>query len=246
MQGSIELNFGDDMKNEITSQEDLNMTLVGEVLFLELLGRAFYNEPDRKWLDELIAEQVFVEAPFGAEQPEIIRGLEILQAWTISHADGLSDEDFAQLKMDYTRLFIGLDTLPTAPWESVYFSRERLVFQEQTVQVREWFARFGLQAERLNREPDDHIGLELIFVAHLAKMVLNSLELNDHDSAEKYLQAQRDFLFEHLLRWGPAWTRLVKEHAGTDFYRGLAHLTHGALLAAAQQLQVEFPKEVSA
>lgn len=233
------------MKNETTSLDDLETTLVGEILFLGLLGKAFYNEPDRKWLDELIAEQVFAEAPFGAEQPEIVRGLEILQEWTMSHADGLSEGNFAELKMDYTRLFIGLDALPTAPWESVYFSRERLVFQEQTMQVREWFARFGLQAERLNREPDDHIGLELIFVAHLAKMALNSLELNDHDSVGKYLQAQRDFLFEHLLRWGPAWTRLVKEHAGTDFYRGLAYLTHGALLAAAEQLQVELPREVS-
>jgi TorA maturation chaperone TorD len=223
----------------------LKTTLVGEVLFLGLLGKAFYNEPDRRWLDELIAEQVFAEAPFGAEQPEIVRGLEILQEWTMSHADGLSEENFAELKMDYIRLFIGLDTLPTAPWESVYFGRERLVFQEQTVQVREWFARFGLQAERLNREPDDHIGLELIFVAHLATLALNSLELNDHDLVEKYLQAQREFLFEHLLRWGPAWTRLVKEHAGTDFYRGLAHLTHGALLAAAEKLQVELPREVS-
>ena len=234
------------MKNETTSLDDLKTTLVGEVLFLGLLGKAFYNEPDRRWLDELIAKQVFAESPFGAEQPEIVRGLEILQEWTMSHADGLSEENFAELKMDYTRLFIGLDSLPTAPWESVYFSRERLVFQEQTIQVREWYARFGLQAERLNREPDDHIGLELIFVAHLATLALNSLELNDHDLVEKYLQAQREFLFEHLLRWGPAWTRLVKEHAGTDFYRGLAYLTHGAFLAAAQHIQVEFPKEVSA
>jgi putative dimethyl sulfoxide reductase chaperone len=233
------------MKNETTSLDDLKTTLVGEVLFLGLLGKAFYNEPDRRWLDELIAEQVFAEAPFGAEQPEIVRGLEILHEWTMSHAGGLSEENFAELKMDYIRLFIGLDTLPTAPWESVYFGRERLVFQEQTVQVREWFARFGLQAERLNREPDDHIGLELIFVAHLATLALNSIEMNDQLAAEKYLQAQRDFLFEHLLRWEPAWTRLVKEHAGTDFYRGLAHLTHGALLAAAEQLQVELPREVS-
>jgi TorA maturation chaperone TorD len=234
------------MKNETTSLDDLKTTLVGEVLFLGLLGKAFYNEPDRKWLEELIAEQVFAEAPFGEGQPEIIRGLEILQAWSSSHANGLSDESFAELKMDYMRLFIGLDIfLPAAPWESIYSSRERLVFQEHTMQVREWYARFGLQTERFNREPDDHIGLELIFVAHLATMALNSMELNDQSAAEKYLQAQREFLFEHLLRWGPAWARLVNKHAETDFYRGLAHLTYGALLAAAEQLQIELPKEVS-
>jgi TorA maturation chaperone TorD len=237
--------IGDHMKTETTTIDDMTATLIGEVLLLGLLGKAFYSEPSREWLEELIAGQVFSESPFGAEQPEIVRGLEILQAWTSSHANGLSDENFADLKMDYTRLFIGLGFLHTAPWESVYFNRERLVFQEQTMQVREWYARFSLQTERLNREPDDHIGLELIFIAHLATLTLNSIEMNDQLAAEKYLQAQRDFLFEHLLRWGPAWTRLVKEHAGTDFYRGLAHLTYGALLAAAEQLQVELPREVS-
>jgi TorA maturation chaperone TorD len=74
---------------------------------------------------------------------------------------------------------------------------------------------------------------------------LNSIEINDQPVAEEYLQAQRDFLSEHLLRWGPAWTRLVNKNAQTDLYRGLAHLTHGALLAAAEQLQIKLPKEVS-
>ena len=234
------------MKNAITTVEGLNTTLVGEILLLGLLGKAFYNEPDRKWLEELITEQVFAEAPFGADQPEIIHGLEILQAWSASHVDGITNESFAELKLDYTRLFIGLGNLPAAPWESVYFSEEHLVFQEQTLQVREWYARFGLQSERKLREPEDHIGLELIFTAHLATMALNSLELNDQNAVEKYSQAQHDFLYEHLLCWGPTWARLVKEHAETDFYRGLAHLTHGALLAAAEQLQIELPKEVSA
>lgn len=233
------------MKTETTTLDDMTATLLGEVLLFGLLGKAFYSEPSREWLEGLITEQVFTESPFGTKQPEIMRGLEILQAWTSSHVRGLTDDNFADLKMDYTRLFIGLGFLHTAPWESVYFNRERLVFQEQTMQVREWFARFNLQTERFNREPDDHIGLELIFIAHLATLALNSMEINDQPAAEEYLQAQRDFLTEHLLRWGPAWTRLVNKHAQTDLYRGLAYLTHGALLAAAEQLQINLPKEVS-
>jgi TorA maturation chaperone TorD len=157
---------------------------------------------------------------------------------------GISKQSFDDLKMDYTKLFIGLDILPTAPWESVYFNRERLVFQEQTIQVREWYARFGLQIERFNREPDDHIGLELSFVAHLASRALQAME-EDSESLEELLQAQRDFLTEHLLRWGPALAKLLKQHAKTDFYRGIAHLTYGALLATAEFLQIKMPKEVS-
>jgi TorA maturation chaperone TorD len=232
------------MKPDLNSS-DLTTSLVGEAMLMELLSRALYKEPDRDWLNQLITEQIFAEVPFGGEQPEVKRGLEILQAWSQANASGLSDQVFSDLKLDYTRLFIGLDMLPTAPWESVYFNRERMVFQEQTLQVRQWFARFGVQVENLNKEPDDHIGLEILFIAHLASLALQAIEKGDQPALDEVLQAQRGFLEEHLLRWGPAWTRLLLQHAQTDFYRGIAHLTHGALLAAADLLDVSMPKEVS-
>ena len=232
------------MKPDLTSS-DLTASLIGEAMLMELLSRAMYKEPDREWLDQLIAEQIFAETPFGGEQPEVVRGLEILQAWSQANASGLTDQKFSELKADYTRLFIGLDALPTAPWESVYFNRERMVFQEQTIQVRKWFARFGVQAENFNKEPDDHIGLEILFIAHLASLALQAIEKGDQPVLDETLQAQREFLAEHLLRWGPAWSRLLLQHAQTDFFRGIAYLTHGALLAVADLLEVPMPKEVS-
>jgi TorA maturation chaperone TorD len=130
-------------------------------------------------------------------------------------------------------------------WESVYLTESHLVFQEQTLQVREWYRRFGLQMERLHREPDDHIGLELSFIAHLASRAVQAIDEVDEASLDSLLQAQREFLSEHLLRWGPAWAKLVKKHAQTDFYRALAHLTHGTLLALVEELEISMPKEVS-
>ena len=243
---TTEMISGDGMDLSTARPDELMETLVGEVLVLNLLGKAFYREPDRAWLETLIADQVFEEAPLGADQPEIVRGLELLQRWTREQSGELSVSDFQNLKMDYTRLFVGLDALPTAPWESVYFNRERLVFQEQTIQVRDWYFRFGLQVEKINREPDDHIGLELLFISHLASLALQAMEQADKKRLEELLQAQRDFLSEHLLRWGLVWARLVEQNALTDFYRGLAHLTHGTLLALVENLRIELPKEVRA
>lgn len=224
--------------------EILRTDLLGETLLFGLLGKALYAELDRAWLESLIADDVFGESPLGAEQPEIKYGLELLSRWSSENCDGISEAEFGNLNRDKLRLFIGLGRVLAPVWESVYFNENRLVFQQQTLQVREWYARFDLQIERLNREPDDHIGLELSFVAHLASRALNIME-SDSKSFEELLQAQKEFLSEHLLRWGPAWAKLVKQHAETDFYRGLAHLTHGALLAAAEMLQLQMPKEVS-
>ncbi len=228
----------------LTDMDSWKPSLMGETLLFGLLGKIFFEEIDKNWLETLISEDVFAESPLGSEQTDVQHGLELLQRWSAENRASVSEQEFKALKQDEMNLFIGTDHVIAPLWESVYFNERHLVFQEQTLQVREWYARFGLESERLYREPDDHIGLELTFVAHLATQALIALDAEDLVALEKYLQAQREFLSEHLLRWGPAWARLVRKHAETDFYRGLAYLTRGALAATAELLEVEIPKEV--
>jgi TorA maturation chaperone TorD len=57
------------------------------------------------------------------------------------------------------------------------------------------------------------------------------------------LNAQRDFLNEHLLRWAFKWAKLVKESSKTDFYRGISHLVCGALIEAANLVGARLPEE---
>jgi TorA maturation chaperone TorD len=225
--------------------ESWNSTLLGETLLFGLLGKIIYQDLNRSLLESLIKDEVFNETPFGESQTEVQHGMELLSFWSRENANGISDTEFDLLKQDHLKLFIGLNIMPTPPWESVYFSEKHMVFQEQTIQVREWYARFGVQAERINNEPDDHIGLEMLFISHLASLALQAIKEDDQNKLNDILQAQRDFLSEHLLRWGPVWAKLVKQYANTDFYRGIAHLTHGALLAIAETLEIKMPKEVS-
>lgn len=224
---------------------DMKANVLGESLLFGLLGKIIYADLDQAWLESLIHDEVFVEAPFGAEQVEVQRGIELLGRWTNENQGGLEASQFKALQDDYLNLFIGLGKVLAPMWESVYFSEKKLMFQESTLQVREWYARFGVQAERINNEPDDHIGLELLFISHLASLALHAIEQGDQNKLNEALQAQRDFLSEHLLRWGPVWAKLVKQNANTDFYRGIAHLTHGSLLAVAEMLEIKMPKEVS-
>jgi TorA maturation chaperone TorD len=223
--------------------ENMQEFLMGEVLLCGLLGRALYEDPDRAWLEQLIQEDIFSEVPLGAGQEDVERGRQILDQWAKKYAAGLANEEFDAIQKDKLYLFAGVGR-PLAPvWESVYFSKGRLIFQEQTLQVRNWYARFGLEFERLSSEPDDHIGVELSFLAHMATLALNALENEDQASVDELLQNQRDFLSEHLLRWAPAWSELVQKNATTDFYRGLGILTQGALMTIARQLNVEVPKK---
>ena len=150
--------------------------LAGQALVFGLLGRALYVSPDRAWVQTLVQERVFDSVPFAGEQPDVVKGLVLLAAWTDASQAGLADQAFDAVQSDYTHLFVGPGKVDAPPWESVYFHDEEMLFQEETLHVREWYARFGLQAELLHSEPDDHIGLELAFLAHLAGQAVSACE----------------------------------------------------------------------
>lgn len=205
------------------------MTLMGEVLVFNLLSRIFYQEPDRDWIGSIIDQEVFGEAPFAASQREVQAGLALLQSWVKENEGGLTDEVFDQMRSDFTRLFLGPGKLAAAPWESVYSSEERLTFQEATLQVRTWYRRFGVENEKLYSEPDDHISLELSFLAHLALQAVMAYDNNDEPMAMTYQDAQGSFFSEHPLQWAGKWCSLVENESRSDFYKGAAQLTRGAL-----------------
>jgi TorA maturation chaperone TorD len=212
-------------------------TLAGEALVFGLVGRAIHAGPDRGWLDSLIQDDVFAEAPIAGDHADTRAGLALLQRWSQANRGGISNGAFHALETEHARLFLGPGPVAAPPWESVHFTRERLLFQRETFEVRAWYSRFGLAAPNLNAEPDDHIGLELSFVAHLAGLGLEAIHAHDAHRLQEALEAQRQFLAEHLLRWAPAWCARVEEASGSEFYRGLALLTRGVLSEVAEQLR---------
>jgi len=233
------------MKKILTTPSpiDPQETFTGEMLLLNMLGRIFYTYPtndERAWLQTLIDQDIFSDAPFAAGKKETKAGLELLQNWA---SQGLSDEGFKGLQADYTRLFIGVGNVLAAPWESVYLNEERLVFQEQTLQVRNWYRRFGLEAEKIYQEPDDHIGLELLFLSQLAALGLQALNEQDQTRFEECWAAQQDFTRQHLGLWALKCCALVEANARTVFYKGLAALTQGALSELSELLDVPFTKD---
>ena len=113
------------------------------------------------------------------------------------------------------------------PWESFYRTEERLMVSSHTLEVRAFYERFGLVSERKQQEPEDHIGLELEFMACLCDRHGECLRKGHAGEAAVTVQAQRDFLDEHLLRWVSWFCEEVDRCARTDFFRGMAQLTEG-------------------
>lgn len=216
--------------------------LIGEALVLSLLSRVIYNYPDRAWYQSLYDEDVFSEIPFTKDEHETKIGLGLMQKWG---KEGITNESFEQLKVDYTRLFIGVGKVLASPFESVYFSEDRLLFQERTLEVRDWYRRFGLEAKNKYKEPDDHMGLELLFLSHLATLGTQALEREDQTRFNELLDAQSEFIKMHPGTWTLTWCGLIERNARTDFYKGLAHLVRGVVIGLSGMLDVKFAKDIA-
>lgn len=235
-------------KNEHESDPGtvLNWTdiLMGEALICGLLSKALYIYPDKAWLQSLIDGDVFAEAPFGSGQADIDAGLALLQGWSAENTDQLSQAAFDAVEADYMHLFVGPGKLLAPPWESVYSNRERVLFQKETLQVRNWYRRFDLQIEHLYNQPDDHIGIEFSFLAHLAQLSLQAFEAGDQPRFEKVLNAQREFIRTHLSRWVPRWSADVVANARTPFFTGLAQVAIGVLKELQTELELPAAEKV--
>jgi putative dimethyl sulfoxide reductase chaperone len=130
-------------------------------------------------------------------------------------------EKIKQLKEEYNRLFVGPNALPAPLWESVYLSREHLLFDEVTLEVRKCYRQYGLSFIRESNEPDDHIVIELEFLSYLIQKTLDS---DDVATKKELLDDQYSFLTNHLLKWCPALCELLSNSTSFELYQGLALL----------------------
>jgi TorA maturation chaperone TorD len=122
---------------------------------------------------------------------------------------------------EYQRLFLGPGPICAPPWESFYRSKEHLLFEEWTYQVRKEYHRYGLTFIRENNEPDDHLLLELEYMIFLVNACLKGMETV---SLRVLIEDQILFIENHLMAWIPLFCQRVIDHSNSQLYTGAAML----------------------
>lgn len=194
-----------------------------------VLGRLIADPPSDETLDALRTIGLRQEWPLSPTA-RTREGLALLAASAASGEVGAAVAD------DHFHLFRGPGSGVAPPWESVHVSVDRLLFDDETFGVRDAFARHGLQAPNLNREPDDHIALELEFCATLLTRAMDALEAGDVATYDELVAAHDAFCREHLLAFAPEFFRLVEAGARTEFYRGVGILGADAVAQVSLEL----------
>jgi putative dimethyl sulfoxide reductase chaperone len=184
-----------------------------------VLSRLLLAPPDEDVLAALSEPGLLDEWPLHRDGPTTL-GLRELRS-------SLLTESLPELRRDYDALFVGPGHMLATPYESVYRSEEHLIFDEATRQVRADYARAGLVNTALGREPDDHVGLEFAFLAHLCTQALDEWE--DGRPIDRTLRRYHCFLDDHVRVWLPTLLNSITRGARTQFYRAVADLALGAL-----------------
>lgn len=176
---------------------------------------------------------------------------ELLEEWPLSLTDesrralellgesANTDETASQIKTDLNILYGVSARAKVAPFESVHRDRDGLVFDKKTLQVRKAYRAVSLQIARLGKEPDDHVGFELDFLAQCCLGALGALEdpAGADYQAEEYFTAAATFMEDHAMAWIPQIMEKAAEQASTLFMRGLCLLTAASLEQFSHDLQ---------
>lgn len=142
---------------------------------------------------------------------------------------------------EYTHLLIGPHKLLAPPWESVYLTKERLLFQESTLKVRQAYVKHNFIPAEYPHVADDHLALELDFMANLSSLTENDYAEQNSDRSLELLEEQKSFLKEHLLVWVPEFAEKIQESPTLYLYPNMA-----IMLKEFLEIQLEVIEEVKA
>jgi TorA maturation chaperone TorD len=185
-----------------------------------LLSQLLREEPSAPFLQGLVNDLATGKEP-GAEAGEGYRLLRQF-ALTVQHASLIQAR--TELIVEYSRLFLTGRQSGVHPFESVYTSEQGLMMQQARDEVLAAYREEGLVRTDAFNEPEDHLAIELDFMASLCQKTAGELECGRTEAALALLDKQAAFLQEHLLVWVPHFCHDLAQAARSDFYRGVALL----------------------
>ena len=206
----------------ITKNDEVAVALAGRSYIYQLLKYIFADEPTAQLLDLITEDFTYEVLSLFVSEDEMT-----LFAHLVTRIKERRVEDelhlLDDLKGEYTALFIGPNKLVAPPWESVYVNKARVILQESTLKVREFYRRHQLLPANYPRVADDHLAIELDFMAKLSKRVEESEDVS-------LLKEQLEFLDSHLLRWVPQFATDIQSSKTHRMYPFMAKITETALL----------------
>ena len=173
----------------------------GRGAFYEYFSLAYRKPADKDFLE--LCKQFapfFTAVASEVDIPILAEGANGLKKFA---ANITNDEEFLNsLNRSYTSLFLlGHTSVPTS--ESVYLSPEKLLKQDPWEAVMKLYAKSSFGIPVSFKEPEDHVSIEMLYMSFLAGKCADALDAGNDEEAEKLMEEQKFFLFNHIMKWVP-------------------------------------------
>lgn len=205
---------------DIEIKEVLMTFLQGRKYVFSLFHTVLGTEPTKEMMNAVSSEESLQTITlFESEDSDAAKEL----GRVLASCRELDDECLSRMRDEYTRLFIGPEDLIAAPWESVYTTKERALFQESTLAVRNWYKKYHYLPAGYPRIPDDHISLMMHFLELTTGKAITLLEEERLEECKNMLEGQKIFEKNHLLNWVGTYAEEMQRSAMKEFYPRFVH-----------------------
>lgn len=164
----------------------------------QVLSRSYRTE-----VDAAFARELANEFSFESDDAALNEALAAMRA----ALDGADEEALELLAVTFDRVFFGMGPLTARhafPYESVYTSDRGIMMQEAYTSVARAYREQALAKDPAFTEPEDHLAVELAFMATLADRARTFLSAGDEAGDEAATETVRQslaFARGHLLNW---------------------------------------------
>jgi putative dimethyl sulfoxide reductase chaperone len=140
---------------------------------------------------------------------------------------GKAEIDPLDLRIEYNRLFVGPNSLPCPPYESVYRRDRRqsdigMLMAPSSLDVKKRYEEAGLQISKSFTDLPDHIAVELEFMSYLCEK--EALATGSGDDETMWAKRQQEFWNLHLKPWVVPFAECIIKNSRLPYYRVAAQL----------------------
>lgn len=189
-------------------------------------------EPTQEWVQALLSGGVtrdLLEATSWLDDDgqRFSEALSHLQDFLAANHDRDAQEVLRDLKVEYTRLFLGPGEAPVYPYESIYrdkdpMSGRTIIKGPSTRAVEALYRQHGLRLSADIHDLPDHIAIEMEFMYFLTDKESAAWRAGDVETAKELRRAEQEFMVEHLCHWAPEFSRKLHNTARSKLYLAVA------------------------
>jgi TorA maturation chaperone TorD len=207
---------------EIDNDSNQKNLLKGYNMLLYFAGSLIMYEPTEECVMDFFSDGILKKLPVSSNNPRFIKAAALLR-------ESCTNKDTCRTDLirDHRRLFATDGMRLALPVETEYH-----VFHKSNgpaKSVSDFYDSYGWKPKAIDNAPDDHLGIELLF---LTKLIDQYLQLDDMPCCQEMRKEIHRFISQHIITWLGDWNEKVQENSISIYYKGVGNL----VLACAEDL----------